>query len=43
MNFSIYPLTGILFGFNYCNYQDGEFPTHEIQICIGLFIIEAHW
>lgn len=43
MNFSIYPITGLLFGVNYVNYEDGDYPSHELQICVGLFIIETHW
>lgn len=41
MILSLYPLQGFMVGFNYASYEDE--PVHELQIALGIFIIEILW
>ena len=41
MILSLYPIQGFLIGFNYSSYVDE--PVHELQIALGIFIIEILW
>jgi hypothetical protein len=43
-NISVYPLTGFLVGINYSDgtYDDGTLE-HEIEICLGIFVVDIVW
>jgi hypothetical protein len=38
---SAYPIQGFMLGFNYASYDDE--PVNELQMALGIFIIEIAW